>query len=210
MPEQNGTPVQVIFFDFGGVIARMDREETRRLEEKYGLPRGSLLDALYNIPEWQEAERGRIPEEQWIRAVERRLDELAGRPIPEIRQDWHIVWRQLDHEMLALVERLRQRYRVGIISNSTLRLEKELIEGNGIHHLFEVVVNSARERVAKPDPRIFLIAAERMGVPPSACLHIDDLIQNVQGARQAGFQAVLHRGDLPTTIAALRGLGIDC
>jgi putative hydrolase of the HAD superfamily len=201
--------IEAIFFDFGGVIARLDREHTRALEEKYGLPRGGLLDALYGIPEWLEAETGRLPEEEWIRAVLRRLQEMAGRPIEGITQEWQIVWRQLDEEMLELVRRLRGRYRVGLISNSTPRLEVEILSANGIAHLFEVVVNSARVGIAKPDPRIFLIAAQRLGVPPQRCLHIDDLIQNVQGARQAGFQAVLHRGDLPTTVAALRGLGVE-
>ncbi|GBD13893.1 Phosphatase [bacterium HR24] len=200
--------IEAVFFDFGGVIARLDREHTRALEEKYGLPRGGLLDALYGIPEWVEAETGRLPEEEWLRAVLRRLEEMAGRPIDGITHEWQIVWRQLDEEMLALVRRLQGRYRVGLISNSTPRLERELLEANGIAELFEVVVNSSRVGIAKPDPQIFRLAADRLGVAPQHCVHIDDLIQNVQGARQAGFQAILHRGDVPTTIAALRGLGV--
>lgn len=120
--------IKAIFFDFGGVIARLDREQVRALEERYGLPRGGLLEALYGIPEWQEAERGLLPEEKWLQAVLRRLEEMAGRPIPDIQKDWHIVWRQLDQEVLELARRLRQRYVVGIISNSTPRLEREVLQ----------------------------------------------------------------------------------
>ncbi len=201
--------IKAIFFDFGGVIARLDREQTRALEERYGLPRGGLLDALYGIPQWREAETGRLPEEEWLRAVLRRLEEMAGRPIPQIQSDWQVVWRQLDEEVLALVRRLRQRYLVGIISNSTPRLERDILQANGIHDLFQIVVNSSRVGIAKPDPAIFRVAAERAGLPPEACVHIDDLLQNVQGARQAGFWAILHRGDVETTVLALRGLGVE-
>ncbi|MDT7944236.1 MAG: HAD family phosphatase [Dehalococcoidia bacterium] len=201
--------IKAIFFDFGGVIARLDREQVRALEERYGLPRGGLLEALYGIPEWQEAERGLLPEEKWLQAVLRRLEEMAGRPIPDIQKDWHIVWRQLDQEVLELARRLRQRYVVGIISNSTPRLEREVLQPQGIDGLFHHIVNSSRVGMAKPDPRIFRLAAAWAGLPPHACVHIDDLPQNVQGAREAGFHAILHRGDLPTTILALRGLGVE-
>jgi putative hydrolase of the HAD superfamily len=71
-----------------------------------------------------------------------------------------------------------------------------------------VVVNSARVGVAKPDKRIFHVAAERMGVEPAACLHIDDLWPNVQGAREAGFQAIHYDGDFPSLERELRSLGV--
>ncbi len=201
--------IKAIFFDFGGVIARLDREQTRALEERYGLPRGGLLEALYGIPEWREAETGRLPEEEWIKAVLSALEKMAGRPIPQIQQEWQVVWRQLDEDVLALVQLLRERYLVGIISNSTPRLERDILTANGIDGLFHLVINSSRVGIAKPDPRIFLTACQRVGLPPQACVHIDDLIQNVQGAREAGFHAILHRGDLTTTVLALKGLGIQ-
>lgn len=201
--------VAVVFFDFGGVIARLDREAAGRLEASYGLPEGAMLRALYGIPEWKEVEVGRGSEEGWLEAVGRKLDEFAGRPIPGIREEWARIWRSLDEDVVRLAEGLKSRYRVGLISNSTKRLEKELLEGNGIDHLFEVVVNSARVGVAKPDRRIYHLAAERIGVAPAACVHIDDLEQNVQGAREAGFQAVHYTGDYPSLERELRSLGVE-
>jgi putative hydrolase of the HAD superfamily len=202
--------IRALFFDFGGVIARLDREEMRRLEARYGLPEGGLWEALYKIPEWDDVKTGRGSEEAWLEAVGRKLDELAGRPIPRIRKEWARVWRNLDQEVVRLAEGLKTYYRVGLISNSTKRLEKELLEENGIHHLFDVVINSARVGVAKPDPRIYLLAAKRVGVPPSACLHVDDLQANVRGAREAGFHALHYTGDFPSLVDELRGLGVRC
>ena len=206
--QQDGT-VRAIFFDFGGVIARLDRGLLAELEVRYGLPKGSFIKALYTIPEWRAAEIGEGTEEAWVAAVRRKLDEFAGRPLPDIRSEWAVMWRTLDADVLRLIERLGGRYDVGLISNSTPRLEGELRDRHKIDGLFKVIVNSALVGIAKPDARIYHLAAERMGVEPSACVHIDDLARNVEGAREAGFQAIHHEGDYATLERELRSLGVQ-
>ncbi len=205
--QQDGT-VRAIFFDFGGVIARMDRGLLAEMEVRYGLPKGSFIKALYAIPEWKAAEIGEGTEEAWVAAVRRRLDELAGRPLPDIRSEWAAMWGTLDADVLRLAERLGESYDVGLISNSTPRLEGELRDHHKIDGLFKVIVNSALVGIAKPDRRIYHLAAERMGVEPSACVHIDDLAHNVEGAREAGFQAIHHKGNYATLERELRSLGV--
>jgi putative hydrolase of the HAD superfamily len=201
--------VRAIFFDFGGVVARMDRELLARFEDRLGLPKGSFIKALYTIPEWRAAELGEATEEAWVTAVRRKLDELAGRTLPDIRQEWSALWRTLDDDVLELVRRLRERYGVGLLSNATDRLGSELRDYHKIDGLFRVIINSSQVGVAKPDPRIYQLAAERMGVPPEGCVHIDDLEHNVEGARQAGFYGIHHRGDYPALERALRSLGVE-
>jgi len=207
--ERRDHSIAAVFFDFGGVIAQFDREEVRRIEEKYGLPQGGLIPAIYGIPEWREVEVGRIPDEEWLEAVRRKLDEVAGRPVPELHEEWRQMWAGLDEDVVRLAQRLRGPYRVGLISNSTKRLEKELLERNGVHHLFDVVINSARVGVAKPDARIYHLAAEQIGAQPARCVHIDDLQENVRGAQEAGFQAVHYRGDYPALERELREMGVE-
>jgi epoxide hydrolase-like predicted phosphatase len=201
--------VRAIFFDFGGVVARMDRGLLAELEVRYGLPKRSFIKALYAIPEWRAAEIGEGTEEAWVAAVRRKLDEFAGRPLPDIRSEWAVMWRTLDADVLRLIERLGARYDVGLISNSTPRLEGELRDYHKIDGLFKVIVNSALVGIAKPDVRIYHLAAERMEVEPSACVHIDDLAHNVEGAREAGFQAIHHEGDYATLERELRSLGVE-
>ncbi len=206
--QQDGT-VRAIFFDFGGVIARLDRGLLAELEVRYGLPKGSFIKALYTIPEWKAAEIGEGTEEAWVAAVRRKLDEFAGRSLPDIRGEWAVMWRTLDADVLRLIERLGVPYDVGLISNSTPRLEGELRDHHKIDGLFKVIVNSALVGIAKPDAGIYHLAAERMGVEPSACVHIDDLARNVEGAREAGFQAIHHEGDYATLERELRSLGVE-
>lgn len=56
---------------------------------------------------------------------------------------------------------------------------------------FDAEVYSCSEEVAKPDPRVYLLAADRLGVPSEACLFVDDHDDNLLGAERAGMRAVL-------------------
>jgi putative hydrolase of the HAD superfamily len=119
------------------------------------------------------------------------------------------MWRTLDMDVVGLAERLTARYEVGVLSNATPRLESELNDYHKLGGVFKVIVNSSRVGVAKPDERIYLLAAERMGVEPSACVHIDDLAHNVEGARQAGFYGIHYGGDYAALERDLRSLGVE-
>ncbi len=205
---RDGT-IRVVFFDFGGVIARLDRDLLAAFERRHGLPQGSFLKALYTIPEWKAVEVGRGSEDAWMDAAKRKLDEFAGRVLPEIGEERTTMWRTLDKDVVGLAQQLAARYDVGVLSNATPRLESELNDYHKLGGVFRVIVNSSRVGVAKPDERIYRLAAERMGVEPSACVHIDDLAHNVEGARQAGFYGIHHRGDYAALERELRSLGVE-
>ena len=79
--------VRAVFFDFGGVVARLDRELLAAFERRHGLPQGSFLKALYTIPEWKALEIGEGTEDMWMEAAKRKLDEFAGRVLPEMGEE---------------------------------------------------------------------------------------------------------------------------
>jgi putative hydrolase of the HAD superfamily len=205
---RDGT-VRGVFFDYGGVVVRLDRELLARFERRHDLPQGSFIRALYTIPEWKAVEVGQGSEDAWAEAAKRKLDELAGRVLPEIDEERTTMWRTLDEDVVGLIRRLRPRYKVGLLSNATDRLDRELRHYHKIDGLFDLIVNSCQVGMAKPDERIYRLAAERMGVEPSACVHIDDLAHNVEGARQAGFYGIHHRGDYAALERELRSLGVE-
>ena len=60
---------------------------------------------------------------------------------------------------------------------------------------------SSEVGLRKPDPAIYELAAERLGLPPSACVFVDDLPGNLKPARALGMATVLHRGDAAATLA---------
>jgi putative hydrolase of the HAD superfamily len=97
-------------------------------------------------------------------------------------------WR-IDESVVELVDRLRKQVPVVLLSNASTRLTDDL-KLSGILDRFDAVVGSADLGACKPDPEAFAAAVERAGVPAARCLMIDDLPENVAGARAAGMQAV--------------------
>jgi putative hydrolase of the HAD superfamily len=66
-----------------------------------------------------------------------------------------------------------------------------LEEQYGIHHLFDVVVNSARAGVAKPDPRAYRLVLDGLGVAPGEALFVDDKPRNISAAEALGIPSIL-------------------
>jgi len=201
--------IRAIFFDFGGVVGLLDRRVLASIESRNGLGEGELMSAALALPEWKAAEVGRGTEEAFLEALTRKLDDL-GVTLPfNIREAWFMALRRVDADVVRLVERIGGSYDVGLLSNATLRLDDELRDHLKIDGLFKVIVNSSRVGMAKPDVRIYQLAAERMGVEPAACVHVDDDVGNVEAARRAGFQSVHHEGDCAKLEQDLRSLGMD-
>jgi epoxide hydrolase-like predicted phosphatase len=109
-------------------------------------------------------------------------------------------------EMYELMRDLRQAgIRTCLLSNSW---------GNNDYprdvfpELFDAWVISAEVGMRKPEERIFLLAAERLGLPPDQCVFIDDIQANVDAAAALGMAGILHRDPLATTahLAALLNL----
>ena len=78
---------------------------------------------------------------------------------------------------------------LGVVGNWDSRLPEHL-ERLGLAMHFGAVVTSAEAGAAKPDPRPFLLALERLGVEPSRAVHIGDAEADEEGARRAGMRFV--------------------
>lgn len=201
--------VRAVFFDFGGVIGHWDREFVAAFEAEHGMAEGAVLKALYGTAGWRDVEVGRIAVDDWLAQVDVALENAAGKPMPSAHEVWSRLWNDFDQDVIALTRRLRSNYKVGVLSNTTVMLEEEVLAPNGILDIWDVVINSARVGVAKPDARIYHAAAEAAGVRPDECVHIDDLENNVRGAEDAGFRGIHHRGDFAELAAQLRALGVE-
>ncbi len=189
--------IRGLIFDFGGVINNMRWDVAQKLEEQHGLERSSILRSLYDSDDWREVETGRGDIERWRRAAHERLEAAAGKELPPIFQQWAEAQHPI-HENIELIKALRPPYKISILSNADLSLEDRIRNGMGIHHLFDDVISSAVVGMAKPDHRIYRLAAERLELPVEECLFIDDAERNVEAAREVGMSALhfrVHKGD---------------
>jgi epoxide hydrolase-like predicted phosphatase len=112
-----------------------------------------------------------------------------------------------DDRMAAAVRNVRAAgVRTGLISNS---MGGASYDRSVFPELFDGVVISGEVGMHKPQPEIFLLGAERAGVEPSACVFVDDLRENCEGAEAVGMTAVLHRGAETTVPELERLLGVE-
>jgi HAD superfamily hydrolase (TIGR01509 family) len=105
------------------------------------------------------------------------------------------LWSSVADGAAESLVRLRQAgLRLGVVSNSDGRVE-EALEAAGLLAYFDVVIDSARVGVEKPDPRIFHAALSALNVSPADALFVGDLYEvDILGARAAGMDAVLLAG----------------
>jgi putative hydrolase of the HAD superfamily len=119
-------------------------------------------------------------------------------------------WRVYD-DVLPALGRLRARgLKLGVISNWDRRLETLLV-GLGLGEALDLIISSAVEGLHKPDPRIFALASQRMGIDPRQAVHVGDHhYADILGATAAGMRAVLidrHGADVTgRAITTLDGL----
>ena len=126
--------------------------------------------------------------------------------------DAHNLWEFVPDDIPPVLTQLRQKYRLGVISNANGTLHKKLQE-LGLADAFDIVVDSGVEGVEKPDPRLFHIALDRLGARASEAAYVGDLYHvDVLGARAAGIEAILidqaglHRDKDCRRIRSLRDL----
>jgi len=199
--------IRTIIFDFGGVLMRTTNPLPRReLEQRFRLPPGGASKVVFGSPPWDDVQLGRISNAEFWADVGQRLG-LSAEESTEFRQAF---WAgdRLDEELVTLIRHLRDGgYRTGLLSNAPADLY-QYVEQLGIADVFDVVVISGCEGLAKPDPAIFELALARAGVAAGETVFVDDFRVNVAAARQVGLHATRFRGLAPLR-KWLRGLGVS-
>jgi putative hydrolase of the HAD superfamily len=200
--------IRGIIFDYGGVIWDMRWDIARSLALEHGLADRAVVETLYGNDTWKRIEVGQGDREAWLAEAHAALETLGGRSMPPLHQHW----REKQHLIapnIELIRRLRPRYKTSVLSNADYTLRDRLRDIE-VADLFDDIVVSADVGVAKPEGRIYGLAAERLGLAPDACVFVDDLETNVEAAMKAGMLAVHFRVDLGHDLAAqLRELGVD-
>jgi putative hydrolase of the HAD superfamily len=193
------TPFDAVLCDLDGVLRHFDHERQADIEARYGLP---LMKIAFAPELIGPATLGHISETQWAAQVAEALGggESARAAVAEFTR----VPFWVDEEVRALLAKAQERVPVVLVTNAMDTLEEHL-DRLGLTHFADDVVSSARVGVAKPDRRIYEIAAERAEVPPERCLFVDDRLPNVEGAEAVGMTGVHYR-----SVADLAGaLGLE-
>jgi putative hydrolase of the HAD superfamily len=180
-----------LLIDFGGVLTTSvwdsfaDFCRSKKLEE-------DAVKRLFRedpeaLADLRGLETGRLPEDEFELRFAMRLGlEEASDLIDTMFRGM----RPSEPMVAAVRDAHAAGIRTGLVSNSwsTSHYDRDLLAD-----LFDAVVISAEVGMHKPQPEIYLLAAERLGLPPSSCVFVDDLRENCAGAEALGMTAILHR-----------------
>ena len=197
-----------LIVDFGGVVTTDFYGALSAFCIREGLPPDAVVRALRDTSEGREAlaavESGRISQRRWEITFGRLLGlndhGLLGRALADLRPR---------PEVLDLVSRARNvGIAVGVMSNSWGSGDYDPYEGYDLDGRFDAVVVSDQAGLRKPDPAIYLLAAAKIGVPPEACVFVDDTTSNLPAARELGMATVHFTGTDNDLTEILRLIGI--
>jgi epoxide hydrolase-like predicted phosphatase len=201
---------QAVLLDIGGVLETTPSLGTaERWESVFGLLPGQLAERAREV--WAAGAVGTISEAD----VHRRLSEVLGVDRADIDAFMADMWVEYlgtpNVELIEWFRGLRPRYRTGIISNSFVGAREREQERYGFGELTDTIVYSHEVGIAKPDPRIYHLTCDRLGVSPEDVVFLDDVEENVEGARAAGIRAVrfADTGEAIAEVEALLSTGAE-
>lgn len=201
--------IQAVVFDFGGVLATDHFVQARLadFDRILGWQAGSLYLRLYSGPAWEAVSTGGISIDEYWAAVGEPVAARLPADFGHYRDNFF--GETLDSDMVMLAHSLQLCYKLALVSNATPMLAHRLTEEPALAGLFDAVVISAQVGARKPDPGIFAIACQRLQLPPSACVLIDDRPRNIAAARAEGWHGIRHQSP-QSTLDALKTLGVQC
>lgn len=184
--------IRAVIFDLGGVLVRTtDPAPRARLAERLGLSPAELSRIIFDEESAYQATLGAITTQEHWEAVRRKLG-LSPEEFPAVPAEF---WGgdTLDQDLVDYLRALRPRYKTALLSNAWDDLRQVLEEHWKITDAFDEVFISAEVGLLKPDPRIYRLALERLGVAPQEAVFVDDFPENVAGARAVGMHAIQFR-----------------
>ncbi len=195
------TPPQAVISDFGGVLTSPLAGAFSAFEAYSGVPLVELGRAMAaegvrrGVNPLFELETGRLTEAEF-------LGDLSGQLSRQLRRDIsldgfgarYFADLEANARVIEYMRELRARgYQLAICTNNVREWEPRWRAMLPVDEIFDVVVDSAFVGVRKPEPRIYELTLERLGVAPQAAIFLDDIEINCDAARALGMTAVWFR-----------------
>jgi len=206
--------IEAVISDFGGVLTSPLIESFMAFQDETGISMETLGITMQEIAEADgehplyELERGNTTEVDFLERMADQLEHAIGHR-PEMHRFSETYFKALrpNEPMIDLMRELRESgYRMALLTNNVREWEPTWRSMLPVDEIFELVVDSAFVGCRKPEPRIYEITLERLGLSGSECLFIDDVADNCAGARARGLNAVHFRDNeqaIPEIRAAL-------
>lgn len=200
--------IRAVIFDVGGVIQESPLVFLREFEARNGLPEGFIFDLVGNYaarPDgaWQRLERGELLLDEFCRIFDTEIANLGYSVSTAAMMLEMAQYAVVRPRMLEAVGRIRAHgIRTAGLTNNWLMEEKDG-EREALRNRFDAFVESCRTGLRKPDPRIYELTCEALGILPGEAAFLDDIGVNLKTAARLG----MHTIKVEEPDEALRALG---
>jgi putative hydrolase of the HAD superfamily len=206
---------RAIISDFGGVLTTPLIQSFVAFQDQTGIAMETLGLAMQRMAERDgshplfELEKGELTEALFLERIADELEpELGHRPEMHRFSEIYFEAMEPNPPMIELMRELKGRgLRMALLTNNVREWEPLWRSMIPIDELFEVVVDSAFVGCRKPDPEIYGIVLDRIGLGGDQCLFVDDVEVNCEAARDLGMTAVHFRANEQAIEEIKAGLG---
>jgi putative hydrolase of the HAD superfamily len=190
--------ITTVISDYGGVLTSPLAGAFMAVNERHQLPDAALGEAMIRAGErvglnlLEELECGRVGEPEFLSLLGAQLSADLGRAF-DLSQFSEHYFEGLAPNVPMLDELAAVRaggYRMGLLTNNVLEWGPRWRPMVPVDELFDDVVDSAHVGLRKPDPAIYVLACQRLGVGAHECVFIDDFANNCEAAEALGMTAV--------------------
>ena len=208
---------KAILWDFGGVLTTSPFDAFQHYEATHGLPTDfirSINARNHEHNAWALFESSQCTMEEFDTLFEAE-SRAAGHPLPG-RIVLDLLGGDVRPRMVEVLKRCKQDYHVACLTNNMnmgegpgmWRSPERAAQVAEVMTLFHLVIESSKEGMRKPDPRIYALACERMGVDPADVVYLDDLGINLKPARAQGMTTIKVTSEAQAIADLSRTLGI--
>ena len=190
---------QAVLWDFGGVLTSSPFDAFNDYERQKGIPKDFIRRVNSVNPHdnaWAKFESSRITVDEFNDAF---LVETtaAGHPIPG-KDVIPLLGGAIRPNMVAVLQHCKNSYQVTCLTNNAdagsgpgmAATDERAAEMAKVMDIFDLVIESSKEGIRKPDPEIYQLACERMGVAAREIVYLDDLGINLKPAKALGMTTI--------------------
>jgi epoxide hydrolase-like predicted phosphatase len=181
--------IKAIIFDLGGVLLRTaDFSPRDRLATSLGMNRHQLEEFIFGGDSGDQAQRGEITVREHWENLQRQIN-YSPQDFKALLDEF-FSQDELDQELVGYVRKLHSTYKTALLSNAWDDLRQVIADKWHFEDAFDTMIISAEVKLTKPDPRIFRLALERLGIEASQGIFIDDFQRNIEGANAVGLHGI--------------------
>ena len=186
---------KAVIWDFGGVITSSPFEAFNKFELDNNLPKDIIRTINSENPDdnaWAKFERNDIDINEFDTLFSKEADkkgfQISGKQVVKLLSG------DIRKPMVDFLLSLKENYKLGCITNNIQNSKDDKVnhlnQASQVMKIFDHIIESSRVGLRKPDPKIYYMSCDALGVRPEECIYLDDLGINLKPARKIGMTTI--------------------